>query len=702
MTSYDGAYPRRFTPSPSPSPSTSRTSPLPPEVLTFDPQYPESQYVPRGIGISRFSEDDAFEQNDRRRSNGGGGSGAGAAGGGNGDDGGDDSEDDGQDVAFESVDLDGAGAQGQLSSQFAQSLYLSSPTAVGLSPTGHILQRSSFAYGSNSNTDDPRYSEDANARRPVSANGHASKSFFNISRSTTPRPNPRTSSSHDSHPMSPASPSATVGRRTPDPSSARTTTSNSTSASTSPTPPTQPRPRIHAPPAIPHSLNPSVMAALTSNQYPSTATSSSPQLTALPSKSASGAFSLLKRNSLSLTGSLRNANGGSGSGSSGLDKVRSRTRMVHLPPKDKEEDQAHLERWKNMMEESRSAEQKRLSDAARRASEKSKHQAECIPIWEGVILPAGGPREWKRLVRADTKMGELWFEGIPTHLRGRIWSACIGNGLALSKESYRACAYRAKKAIESDRFPADVMRHIEDDSVATLSTTKLYGKNGPMVEDLRELLAAWYVSRVDEGMGYVRGVHLLAGMLLMNMNIAVAFICLRNLLDRPCLRAFYCGIDEEVEAYYRIFDNLQADLFPKIYANCKTVDVRIPSTYFTTLFLHQIPFEAAVRVWDLIMLEGDGQIFRIGLAILSILEPRLYFPDKKEIQSVFDGRNAAALAIVNREKERARLKGVTYDAEDDGVLAPFGVNEDAIFDALSNDNWKESRYERLLTRELPE
>jgi hypothetical protein len=29
--------------------------------------------------------------------------------------------------------------------------------------------------------------------------------------------------------------------------------------------------------------------------------------------------------------------------------------MVHLPPKDKEEDQAHLERWKNMMEESRSA-----------------------------------------------------------------------------------------------------------------------------------------------------------------------------------------------------------------------------------------------------------------------------------------------------------------------------------------------------------
>lgn len=40
------------------------------------------------------------------------------------------------------------------------------------------------------------------------------------------------------------------------------------------------------------------------------------------------------------------------------------------------------------------------------------------------------------------------------------------------------------------------------------------------------------------------------------------------------------------------------------------------------MFLHQLPYEAAVRVWDLILLEGDGHIFRIGLAILAILEPR--------------------------------------------------------------------------------
>lgn len=324
MRSQDGQPSPSYAPSPSPSPH--------PEVVTFDPTYPAAHHVPRGIGISRFSEDDAFEQNDRRRSDGGLG----------GED--DEDEQEEQEVAFESVDLDGGdtSATGHLSSDFAQSLRLSSPSPFGLTPTGHALQRSSFAYGSHAE-DHGQYEAGMGLQRPVSENGHApgrtSHSFFNLSRSSTPKPHqPRTS--HDSHTSTnPTSPEPTVGRRTPD----------LKSTATSPTT----RPRIHAPPAIPHSLNPSVMAALTSNQYPSTAGSSSPQSTALPSKSSSSAFSLLKRNSLSLTG--RGATSSVKSKSSGLEQVRSRTRMVHLPPKDKEEDEAHLERWKHMMEESRSA-----------------------------------------------------------------------------------------------------------------------------------------------------------------------------------------------------------------------------------------------------------------------------------------------------------------------------------------------------------
>ena len=341
---FDDNDARRNAPSPHDHHHHQHPAPVPArQVLTFDPTYPQAQHVPRGIGISRFSEDDAFEQNDRKRSVGSGSGGGGGGGGGSdGEDDDRDESDDGQDVAFESVDLDGGEVSGHLSSDFAQSLRLSSPSAVGLTPTGHTLQRSSFAYGSHPD-DEYRHSEDgARLQRPVSENGHASnssaRSFF--SRSSTPKPTPR----DDPDGSDSTSPVPTIGRRTPDPS-------------TSTRSPTQTRPRIHAPPAIPHSLNPSVMAALTSNQYPTQAASSSPQSTTLPSKSSSSAFSLLKRNSLSLTGRGAKAGSGKGkgNGSGTLDQVRSRTRMVHLPPKDKEEDEAHLESWKHMMEESRSA-----------------------------------------------------------------------------------------------------------------------------------------------------------------------------------------------------------------------------------------------------------------------------------------------------------------------------------------------------------
>jgi hypothetical protein len=81
---------------------------------------------------------------------------------------------------------------------------------------------------------------------------------------------------------------------------------------------------------------------------------------------------------------------------------------------------------------------------------------------------------------------------------------------------------------------------------------------------------------------------------------------------------------------------------------------------------------------------------------------RLHYPDKNEILSVLEGRNKATLAITEREKQRARLKGEAFDDELDGKLSVFGLNEDALFDWLATDGWRESRYERLVVREMPD
>lgn len=69
---------------------------------------------------------------------------------------------------------------------------------------------------------------------------------------------------------------------------------------------------------------------------------------------------------------------------------------------------------------------------------------------------------------------------------------------------------------------------------------------------------------------------------------------------------------------------------------------------------------------------------------------------------MLEGRNKATHAITEREKERARLRGEAYDDELDGKLSVFGLNEDALFEWLAHDGWKEARYERLVTREMPD
>jgi hypothetical protein len=67
-----------------------------------------------------------------------------------------------------------------------------------------------------------------------------------------------------------------------------------------------------------------------------------------------------------------------------------------------------------------------------------------------------------------------------------------------------------------------------------------------------------------------------------------------------------------------------------------------------------------------------------------------------------EGRNAATLAIVHRERERAKLRGEAFDEAVDGKLSVFGIDEHTLFSWLADDGWKESRYVRLLTREMPD
>lgn len=231
-------------------------------------------------------------------------------------------------------------------------------------------------------------------------------------------------------------------------------------------------------------------------------------------------------------------------------------------------------------------------------------------------------------------------------------------------DTYKSCVVRAKKAIESGRFPPDILERIEQDLDGTLVHLRLFQKGSPLREDLRELITAWVVYRSDTAMGYVRPppfphsacpgptddpeqapyITLVGALFLLSSPPATAFLNLVNLLSRPVMRAFYTETKDEIDAFYRVFENLQADMFPKIFANCKNLGLKVPESWFRTLLVEQVPFEAACRLWDQvspcispwsacvqwraqkltaqIVLDGDGYIFRAALAIFGFLEPR--------------------------------------------------------------------------------
>ncbi|KAI9460498.1 rab-GTPase-TBC domain-containing protein [Lactarius psammicola] len=381
-------------------------------------------------------------------------------------------------------------------------------------------------------------------------------------------------------------------------------------------------------------------------------------------------------------------------GPSALEKVISKTRPPYLPPKSRDEDKRHLSDWEKMMERSRAAEDKRRKALQERRLAREFRVEQSLHIWEKVILP-----DWK-IVHRNPAMRKLWWSGIPTKLRATMWERAVGNPLALSKDTYRICLARAKRLLEAGTFPKASLDQIEQDVRSTLPSLHIFHPDsGPMYEELKDMLHAWVVSRSDEGLGYVQGAARIAAMILLNMPASPGFIVMKNLLERHCMRSFYGGLSakNDVEAYYRIFDTLLADGMPKIYFNFKQHQVS-PSAYLQDwifpLFLDHLPFEACARLWDVILLEGDAFLYRASLAILAVLEPRLFFPDRQELLELLRGENKAALEVARREGRA--MNGGKYEI--------YGVDEEVLWDRIDamNDWWKESTWTRLLQRELPD
>ncbi|KAI0001711.1 hypothetical protein BJV77DRAFT_969311 [Russula vinacea] len=363
-------------------------------------------------------------------------------------------------------------------------------------------------------------------------------------------------------------------------------------------------------------------------------------------------------------------------GPSLFERVVSKTRPSFLPPKSRDEDQKHMADWEEMMRRSRAAEEKRRKALQDRRLARELQIEQSLHIWEKEILP-----DWK-IVHRNPAMRKRWWAGIPTKLRATMWERAVGNSLALSPDSYRICLARAKRALSAGTFPTTSLGLIEQDVRSTLPSLHIFHPDsGPMYVELKDMLYAWVVSRSDEGLGYMHGTAKVAAMILLNMPASPGFI-------RHCMRSFYGGLStkNDRQIFWQNFRHFLADGMPKIYFNFKQHHIS-PSEYLrdwiVPLFLDHLPFEACARLWDVILLEGDAFLYLPA-----------FLPDKQELLELLRGENKAALEVARRE---GRLLNA-------GKYEIYGVDEETLWDRIEfmNDWWKESTWNRLLQRELPD
>ncbi|CAH0729483.1 unnamed protein product, partial [Brenthis ino] len=163
------------------------------------------------------------------------------------------------------------------------------------------------------------------------------------------------------------------------------------------------------------------------------------------------------------------------------------------------------------------------------------------------------------------------------------------------------------------------MELIQLDIARTFPHLCIFQPGGPYFDVLHELLAAYVCYRPD--IGYIQGMSFIAAVLILNMEAPQAFVCFANLLDGPVLRAAFTRDGATMQRLWKAYSRLLAHNLPAL------ADALAPELYLVewlyTAFAKAMPLDAACRVWDMFLRDGDTFLFNTALGILHLYQDEL-------------------------------------------------------------------------------
>ncbi|XP_016096194.1 TBC1 domain family member 12-like [Sinocyclocheilus grahami] len=329
-------------------------------------------------------------------------------------------------------------------------------------------------------------------------------------------------------------------------------------------------------------------------------------------------------------------------------------RPASLPAKSEEEAQRHRQEYDEMVAEAKKRELKEAQKKKKQMKERFKQEesiANAMVVWNNEILP-----NWESM-RGTRRVRDLWWQGLPPNVRGKVWSLAIGNELNITSgcDSVEAAdpnkvgtepSFKSKcfvnpslNSLRLEKQPSILMSKLwycviadSADRESSLDLIKLdisrtfpplfiFQKGGPYHDLLHSLLGAYTCYRPD--VGYVQGMSFIAAVLILNLEEADAFIAFANLLNKPCQMAFFRVDHELMLKYFAAFEVFFEENLPRLFNHFKSYNLT-PDLYLIdwifTLYTKSLPLDVACRVWDVFCRDGEEFLFRTGLGILRLYE----------------------------------------------------------------------------------
>ncbi|GAV63725.1 RabGAP-TBC domain-containing protein [Cephalotus follicularis] len=267
-----------------------------------------------------------------------------------------------------------------------------------------------------------------------------------------------------------------------------------------------------------------------------------------------------------------------------------------------------------------------------------------VPLSDRVGVPAiaasdAAPPEY--LCPWKEELEVLVRGGVPMALRGELWQAFVGvrarrvekyyqsllapetgSGNNVEQHSLQSDSDSKSSSTDSMSVPEKWKGQIEKDLPRTFPGHPALDDDGRNA--LRRLLTAY--ARHNPSVGYCQAMNFFAALLLLLMPEENAFWALMGIID-DYFDGYYSEEMMESQVDQLVFEELVRERFPKLVNHLDYLGVQVAwvtGPWFLSIFMNMLPWESVLRVWDVLLFEGNRvMLFRTALAIMELYGPAL-------------------------------------------------------------------------------